>query len=94
MARHLGVMVERRPGRREPEDVDMADEDVAALLMSLPMDNGCAARHLRPLLESSCPTFNTVLLILGYHISNALFSEAERTVESEAAIVKRCLGVL
>ena len=50
MARHLGVMVERRLGRREPEDVDMADEDVAALLMSLPMDNGCAARHLRPLL--------------------------------------------
>lgn len=40
VARHLGVMVERRPGRREPEDVDMADEDVAALLMSLPMDTG------------------------------------------------------
>ena len=48
VARHLGVMVERRPGRREPEDVDMADEDVAALLMSLPMGNGSAACHLRP----------------------------------------------
>ena len=69
MARHLGVMVERRPGRREPEDVDMADEDVAALLMSLPMDNGLGACHTRPLLEYCCLTLSTTSLIMGNRCS-------------------------
>lgn len=46
MARHLGISVERRPARRDVEDVDMADEDVAALLMSMPHDNGYIAGHL------------------------------------------------
>lgn len=47
MARHLGVYVERRPGRRDCEDVEMADEDVAALLMSMPLDNRSLAAHER-----------------------------------------------
>lgn len=40
VARHLGIQVQRRPGGRDIPDLDMADADVAAVLMSMPHDNG------------------------------------------------------
>ena len=40
VARHLGIQVQRRPGGRDVHDLDMADADVAAVLMSMPHDNG------------------------------------------------------
>ncbi len=40
VARHLGIQVQRRPPGKETEDVDMADADVAAVLLSMPHDMG------------------------------------------------------
>lgn len=61
VARHLGIQVQRRPGGSDAPDADMADADVAAVLMSMPHDNGYDHGHSpsapRPSPGCRCDTF-------------------------------------